>query len=113
MYPLVYHKTLTPEKWAGYSRTQQILSVANELNRARNALLNNNPQNAVLAWERAFELIDMTVEDKKSKPLLKELLRFRELLGEVYLTYDLSSHQKLMKALITFDPGAYNALTDH
>lgn len=110
MYPLIYQKNMTSEKWNGYPRSQQILSIANEMNRAQNALLKGNLENAEHAWERAFELTDLTIEGSCATTLLKELLRFREMLGAVFVNPDPSTHLKLMEAFIALDPGAYNAL---
>ena len=110
MYTLLYHKNMTVEKWFAYPRYQQVLMIANELNRAQNALMRGDQDNAIHAWERAFELTDLTVEDKKNGRWLKELLRFRELLGETFVTLNADMNSSLMKALITFDPLAYNAM---
>ncbi len=110
MYPLVYQKGMTPEKWYGYPLFQQILSIANELNRAQNSLLKSDIPNAEHAWERAFELTDLTIEGRISSGLLKELLRFRELLGEIFLTHDTIAHKKLINGLITLDAAAYRML---
>ena len=110
MYPLIYHKNMTVEKWLVYTGYQQLLMIANELNRAQNALGKDDAENAVHAWERAFELTDLTVEDKKNGRWLKELLRFREMLGEVFVTLDADLNRSLMNALITLDPAAYNAM---
>jgi hypothetical protein len=52
MYPLVLHPNLTPLKWAGYSKTQQVLMIANELNRSLNALNLRRPDDAGKACER-------------------------------------------------------------
>ncbi len=110
MYPLVYHKTLTTEKWNSYPRFQQILMIANEMNRAQNALLKNDTQNAIHAWERAFELTDLTINDSSNVRYLKELLRFRELSGELFLNPDANFSKALMNALISLDPKAWNML---
>jgi cell division FtsZ-interacting protein ZapD len=110
MYPLVYQKGMTQAKWHGYPRFQQILSIANELNRAQNALLKGDQSGATHAWERAFELTDLTLEDHLSAGLLKEMLRFREMLGELFLSRDVIRHGDLIKALISLDKDAYKLL---
>ena len=63
---------MTTEKWFSYPVYQQILMIANELNRAQNALEKGDVENAVHAWERAFELTDLTTADPKNGRLLKE-----------------------------------------
>lgn len=110
MYKLIYHKTMTTEKWFAYPGYQQLLMIANELNRAQHALEKGDSLNAIHAWERAFELTDLTVEDLKNSRLLKELLRFREMLGETFISLDPNMNKLLMDGLIMLDPVAYNAM---
>ena len=38
MYKQICHKNMTTEKWFAYPRFQQLLMIANELNRAQHAL---------------------------------------------------------------------------
>jgi len=80
------------------------------LNRAQNSLLRSDLTGAEHAWERAFELTDLTLEDHLSDGLLKEMLRFRELLGELFLSHDLTRHGDLIKALITLNQTTYKLL---
>jgi len=110
MYPLIYHKSLTTDKWYLYPRHKQLLMIANEMNRAQNALLKQDHENAIHSWERAFELTDLTVSDPKNPNLIKELLRFRELLGEVFIRPDAALNKILMVTLVSLDPQAYNML---
>ena len=102
---------MTTEKWFAYKGFQQLLMIANELNRAQNALEKGDTANAIHAWERAFELTDLTVEDRKNKRLLKELLRFREMLGETFISLDATLNRSIMNGLISLDPAAYNAMS--
>ncbi len=101
---------MTTEKWFAYRGFQQLLMISNELNRAQNALENEDIAHAICAWERAFELTDLTVEDKKNERLLTELLRFREMLGETFITHDKEMNRSLMKELIRLDPEAYRLM---
>ena len=66
-------------------------------------------ENAIHAWERAFELTDLTVEDQKNSRMLKELLRFREMMGRNFIFPDAAMNRSLMNELIRLDPAAYNA----
>ena len=107
MYPLVYHRSLTTEKWFSYPRHQQLLMIANELNRFRNALQKQDKENAIHALERAFELTDLTTSDPKNPSILKELLRFREMLGELFNQPDIQKNKILMDTLVTLNSTAY------
>jgi hypothetical protein len=110
MYPLKYHIGLE-KRWKTFSNYQQIAMIANELNRAKNMLAKNDIHEMKQALERAFELVDLTVEHTRQN-LQYELLRFRELLGEIYIDPDLQNGflEKLMKTLLTLNPEAFTDL---
>lgn len=109
---LKHHKTLTPEKWKRFPVYKQLLMIANELNRAKNWILKNDYQEVKNCYERAFELIDLTVSVSVGKRILKELLRFREVFAEFYLkkTNDIVINQKLYNTLLLLDKESYNLL---
>jgi hypothetical protein len=90
-----FHKGLTQEKCNSLDISHQILNITAELNRARNRLSENH-QHARLSIERALELIDLTVEDRRMwrKGRLRELLRFRDCVAEEY-AQGLSSEENL------------------
>lgn len=113
MYPLLYHKKLTIEKWSKYSTGQQILMIANELNRAKNRINNGTIEEVNLCYERAMELTDLTSSDKKwKKPGLKELRRFRETLGWLYASEnkDIKLNSLIYRTLLQLDPESWNLL---
>lgn len=112
MYKLKFHKTLTPEKWSRFSSSQQILMIANELNRAKNAFLREDDEETKECYERAFELLDLTISVSHNRNKRKELIRFREVLGFDYLKKqkDVSRITALTKAIIFLDKDAYNLL---
>lgn len=78
--------------------------VANEVNRACNALRRDDPEGARLAWARALELVDLTVAVNGGLNLRKELLRWRMLAAEQYCREDrsLETAQALLKSLLLF-----------
>jgi hypothetical protein len=112
MYPLKLHKNLTPEKWAGYSKGQQILMIANELNRAKNWIKKNQRDETNQCYERAFELIDLTTEDLKWMAGIRELLRCREVLAELYMQQQKNGALNHMayECLIALSSEAYNLM---
>jgi hypothetical protein len=81
----VWHKSMNSEKWNRYPRERQILMIGSEFARAKNLRRDNIVGEVAQCYERAFELIDFCVMDPKWHSKLKELLRFREALGELYL----------------------------
>lgn len=98
------HKTLTPERWRGFDFPTQILMVANEVNRASNALGNDDAEGAKMAWARALELLDLTVEVHRRGNLVRELLRWRTLAADQYRRDDRNpeSARALLKTLLLF-----------
>ncbi len=110
MYPLVLHKSLTSEKWESYSKSKQVLMIANELNRAAGWLKKNQDQDAAQCYERAFELTDLTINDPKWCKSLKELLRFREILGDLYITKNPGLNESSQSNLINLTSGSFNLL---
>lgn len=76
---------MNPEKWSKFTPTQQILMIGNELNRARNWLIKDDTKEVNNCYERAFELLDLTIAMHYRKNLVKELLRAREVLAILYL----------------------------
>jgi len=109
LYDLKFHKSLTIEKWFSYSRGQQVLMIANELNRAGNLIQNNMISEMKNCYERAFELTDLTCSDQKWKGRIKELRRFREMLAALYNQTNVqhNENKKLNEALIKMNVEAH------
>ncbi len=49
---------MTLERWSCFAKGQQILMIANEINRAKNILSKNNSDDVNSSYERALDLID-------------------------------------------------------
>lgn len=112
MYRLKIHKNLNKKKWEKFTRGQQILMIANEINRAKNWLLKVDSIEVANCYERALELLDLTVSVVKRGNLIKELLRFREVLCEEYLKKNKSikKHEIMLKVLISLNSESFNLL---
>lgn len=115
MVTIAFHKDITPEKWASKPLSWQILNIASELGRAEQSLKDRLLEPFRACLDRGFELIDLTVEVNISNAsLLRELLRFREVLACLYINNDLQSNagdlRVLTKVLLSLDPEAYNLL---
>ncbi len=109
---LKWHKTMTEKKWSQFPLSQQILMIANELSRATSCIKRNDPKEVNLCYERAFELIYLTVAISKNYNFLREFLRFKELLAEQYIASkkDLKKNERLQKVLISLNSEAFNLL---
>ena len=76
--------------------------IANEMNRAKNWIRKREATETNLAYERAFELID----------LKKELLRFRELISELYCQTEKDEllNSQCLNGLVFLTPESYNLI---
>ena len=112
MYKLKLHKNLSSEKWATFGKSKQILMIANELNRAKNWIIKEDLEEVNNCYERAFELLDLTISLVTKRNMLKELLRFREMLAIQYTNKEKDGrmNQKLFNILISLDKDSYNLL---
>ncbi len=82
------HKDLSPERWFTLSLLEQLANVGCDVERSINWKKQGNSEYSQHAFERALELLDLTIADpKNSGPRRKELLRVREALID-YLIYD-------------------------
>jgi len=85
MYKLKLHKNLKPERWGKFSARQRELMIANELNRAKNWIAKNDLEGVNNCYERALELLYLTIEITKDKNRLREYLRLQEMMGKLYI----------------------------
>ena len=99
-----WHQTLEP-RWKNMPVYQQILMIANELNRAEN--LKNDPEEYKNALERALELMDFSIAPMRNRPMLREFLRARELVAALYIGRPLSPLPAVMNGLIQLSPEAW------
>ena len=81
----VWHKSMDSEKWNRLALDGQILMIGSEFARAKNLRRDNVIGEVIQCYERAFELLDLCAMDPKWHSRLRELLRFREMLGELFL----------------------------
>lgn len=78
------HKNLAAGRWKEMTFFQQMANVGSEVERAIKWKEKNNRDYSRMAFERALELLDLTIEDKKNIKKLKELLRLREALADYF-----------------------------
>ena len=68
------HATLTLERWAAFPRDEQLLMIANEMNRASKLLAPQDESRLTTAYERTLQLTDLTVAARPARGLTRELL---------------------------------------
>lgn len=109
---LKYHKGLSIERWAEFAFFKQILMIANELNRAINWIKKEDFKEVTLCYERAFELLYLTISGLEEKNKLRELLRVKETLALFYLQDRpaLEQNLKLLQALLLLDKDSFGCM---
>jgi hypothetical protein len=80
----IQHKDLAAGRWNSLSLCEQMANVGSEVERAIQWREKRNAQYSHMAFERALELLDLTVADEKNRKRLKELLRLREMLADYF-----------------------------
>ncbi len=76
---------MTSERWFKLAFFEQMANIGSEVERTILWKEKNNPQYSHMAFERALELLDLTISDKKNIKRLKELLRAREALADHFV----------------------------
>jgi len=102
------HASLTPERWSAFGLDQQILMIGNEMNRATRLIQREDRPGLLLAYERVLRLVDLTIEVQKSYGLRRELLRWRDLVAEIYVDPNLATdrHAPIFRTLLQLTPAA-------
>ena len=102
------HAGLSPERWAAFSLDQQVLMIANEMNRAAKLMAPGDRERLRNAYERILQLTDLTVEVNARRALRRELLRWRDLLAALYVApaSDPAAHAAAFRALLRLTPEA-------
>jgi len=106
------HNSLTSDRWQQLPAFQQILMIANELNRAGNWLNKRQYREAKSCYERALELTSLTLEDNRWQNKRRELARFKEITATLYAdpAPDSALNAQLMKCLIALEPKAWHMM---
>ena len=101
------HAGLSPERFARFTRGQQLLTIANEMNRASKLFGAEDLDRLRGAYERVMSLADLTVQVNDSRSLRRELLRWRDLVAEQYIAAppDPHAHALAFRALLQLAPG--------
>lgn len=76
----MYHKGLVSGRWFTFTFVEQMANVGSDVGRALNWKAKNNLPNSQKAFERALELLDLTLMDRKNKGRFREVARVREAL---------------------------------
>jgi hypothetical protein len=84
---MTIHKDLASGHWFELSLVEQLANIGADVERCLRWSLKKNQDKSRAAFDRAIDLIDLTVKDPKNRNRLREILRVREALIDYYL-YD-------------------------
>ena len=101
---MTQHATLTAERWRRFSLDQQILMIANEMNRGAKLYADDVRRRA--SYERVLALTDLTIAVASRASVRRELLRWRDLAAALYLEPrpDADGHRAALRCLLLFTP---------
>jgi hypothetical protein len=92
------HTGLAAGRWREMSFLEQMANTGSEIERTIHWRLKGNSDYSQRAFERALELLDLSIQDSKNKNRLREIVRVREALADhfffsnTYKTTDQSWH---------------------
>jgi hypothetical protein len=76
------HRELAAGRWNLLTFAEQMANIGSEIERTISWKKKGRPEISSRAFERALELIDLTVADAKNLARLRELLRVREAIAD-------------------------------
>lgn len=80
----IFHTGLE-ERWNHFALVEQMANIGAEVGRSINWKKKGNTNMSMSALYRGLELLDLTINDKKNKNSLKEILRVREALVDFFI----------------------------
>ncbi len=105
---MTQHGSLTIERWSAFSLDQRILMIGNDMHRCTKLFAPEDRERLRNGYERVLRLTDLTVACRPRRALLRELLRWRDLVGALYLSAQPSraDHRAALTALLRFTPSS-------
>ncbi len=102
------HSTMAPEKWAAFPLDRQILMIGNEMNRAASLFGPQDRERLGNCYERVLNLVDLTVEVNDRPGLRREMLRWRDLVAQLYVASEAreDDHRAAFRCLLLLTPSS-------
>jgi hypothetical protein len=100
------HNELASGKWAQLNLMEQLANVGSEVSRASKWKKKENKIHAQNSFERALELLDLTILHSPRYAATKELCRAREEMCKHFYESDVNEFEKLNKYFLPFAIGA-------
>lgn len=105
---MTQHASLDGDRWARFSLDQQVLMIGNEMNRATRLAGEADGEALRRGYERVLRLTDLTAAGPLSATFRRELLRWRDLVAEIYMSgrAEPQAHTAAFRALLLLRPAA-------
>ena len=97
----IYHKELSAGGWKKLSLVEQMGNIGSEVGRSINWFKKGDNERFNIAFEKALELFDLTLDDDRWQGRRKEITRSREIFCS--LLYKAVLTDELLKELDSFD----------
>jgi hypothetical protein len=109
---MTQHAGLSPARWASFPVAQQLLMIANEMNRASKLMGPRDCERLRTSYERVLALADLTIRVNPGRSLRREMLRWRDLIAALYVTPgpDPAAHGAAFRALLQLHPETWRQL---
>ena len=78
------HKELSAGRWSKLTLIEQMANIGSEVERTLNWRNRNNPAYSEKAFERALDLMDLTLASTENPAHLKEIARLRETMVDYF-----------------------------
>jgi len=100
-------QSLTAERWSRFAFDQQIMMIANEMHRGLHSMSHEQRPSLQLVYERVLHMLGLTVQGKIQSSERRELQRWKEVVGQLYLGVqpDPVQHREALKVLLQLRPG--------
>lgn len=100
------HSSLSAERWSRFDLGTQILHIAVEMQRGVELLARSDRERLRFSYERVLALLDLTVACNANKRLRRELLRWRDVVAENYVSTDpdVHTHRLALRVLLELHP---------
>ncbi|MDD4996002.1 MAG: hypothetical protein PHW15_00795 [Patescibacteria group bacterium] len=82
--PTYQHQDLADGRWFELNFMEQMANVGSEVGRTMSWKEKGDNEYSQKAFARALELLDLTIEDRKNRSKLKEIVRLREVLVDYF-----------------------------
>lgn len=103
---MTQHASLTVERWRQFTLDQQILMIANEMNRGSKVLAPGDDIRRRNTYERTLALVDLTIRVNEARGLRQGLLRWRDLVADLYIAEagNADAHAAALRVLLRLTP---------